>query len=132
MKEVKQTSVNILSTNAGGLRHKASDLKNKLKYFQSTIFSVQESHYAKKGKFVMDKFIIFEAIRKSKIKGGSILGVHVDLKPVLVKEYSESFELIVVEVEIGTTRVRVMTGYGPQENWVRPRGCLSLKLSRVK
>ena len=46
-----------------------------------------------------------------------MLGVHVDLKPMLVKEYSESFELIVVEVEIGNTRVRVMTGYGPQENW---------------
>ena len=30
VKEVKQTCVNILSTNAGDLRHKAGDLKNKL------------------------------------------------------------------------------------------------------
>ena len=66
----------------------------------------------------MDNFVIFEAIRKSKIKGGSMLGVHVDLQPVLIKEYSETFELIVVEVNIGNTRIRVMTGYGPQENWL--------------
>ena len=46
-----------------------------------------------------------------------MLGIHVDLKPVLVKEYSESFELLVVEVEIANTKVRVRTGYGPQENW---------------
>ena len=76
---------------------------------------MQESHYDKKGNFFMDKFVIFEAIGKSKIKGGSMLGRHVDLKPVLMKEYSDSF--IVVEVEIGTTKVRVMTRYGPQENW---------------
>ena len=62
--KVKQTSVNILSTNAGGLRHKSSDLQNKIRFFKSSIFSVQECYYAKKGKFVMDQFIIFEAIRK--------------------------------------------------------------------
>ena len=70
VKEVRQTSVNILTTNVGGLRHKACDLKNKIKYFQSIKFSVQESHFAKKGKFVMEKYIIFEAIRNfKKIKG---------------------------------------------------------------
>ena len=84
---VKQNSINILTTNAAGLKHKASDLKNKVKYLKSSRFSVQETHYAKKGKFCMEKYIIFEAIRKSMVKGGSMLGVHADLNPVLVKEY---------------------------------------------
>ena len=114
---VKQNSINILTTNAAGLKHKASDLKNKVKYLKSSLFSVQETHYAKKGKFCMEKYIIFEAIRKSKVKGGSMLGVHADLNPVLVKEYSEEFELIVVEINSGDTHIRVITGYGPQENW---------------
>ena len=60
------------------------------------MFSVQETHYSKKGRFQLEKFVIFEAIRKSKERGGSMLGVHVDFHPVLVKEYSEEFELIVV------------------------------------
>jgi exonuclease III len=107
----------VLTVNAAGLRHKAADLKNKIKFFNSAIFTVQETHFAKKGKFQMENFVIFEAIRKSKKKGGSMLGVHMDLNPVLVKEYSETFELIVVETTIGNTHIRIITGYGPQENW---------------
>ena len=32
----------------------------------------------------MDNFHIFEALRKSKNKGGTMIGVHVDLQPILV------------------------------------------------
>ena len=81
------------------------------------MFTIQETHYAKKGKFKLDKFVIFESIRKSRIKGGSMLGVHVDLNPVLVKEFSDDFELLVVEVKAGNTSIRIIPGYGPQENW---------------
>ena len=35
----------------------------------------------------------------------------------LIEEYSENFELIVVEVNVGGKEIRIMTGYGPQENW---------------
>ena len=65
----------------------------------------------------MEKFVIFESIRKSKQKGGSLLGVHMDLNPVLVSEYSDDFEMLVVEVKTGNTNVRICTGYGPQESW---------------
>jgi predicted nucleic acid-binding Zn-ribbon protein len=92
----RQNTVNILTTNAAGLRYKAGELKNKIKHFDSTIFSVQETHFARKGRFEIEKYVIFEAIRKGKQKGGSMLGVHVDLCPVLVQEYSDKFELIVV------------------------------------
>ena len=116
-KVVRQNSINILTTNAASLKQKAYDLQNKIKHFKSSIFTVQETHYTKKGKFKIDNFVIFEAIRKSKIKGGSLLGVHMDLKPVLIKEYSEDFELIVVEITTGNNKIRLFTGYGPQENW---------------
>ena len=86
-----QSSVNLFTTNAAGLRYKDSDLKNKLQYFNSSIFTIQETHFVKKGKFKMGKFVIFESIRKCKQKGGSLLGVLVDLSPVLVSEYSEEF-----------------------------------------
>ena len=48
---------------------------------------------------------------------GSMLGVHVGLKPVLIQEYNETFELIVVEITVANSVMRVITGYGPQENW---------------
>ena len=67
--------------------------------------------------FKMQDYHIFEAIRKNKEMGGSMLGVHVGLKPVLIQEYSETFELIVVQITVAQNVMRVITGYGPQENW---------------
>ena len=108
----------MLSTNAADLYHKSEDLKNKVRYFESSIFAIQETHFRKKGRFKMQDYHIFESIRKNKEKGGSLLGLHVGLEPVLISEYSDTFELLVVEIKIGDKSVRVITGYGPQENWI--------------
>ena len=124
-KQINQ-HIHILSTNAAGLKDKVSDLKNKVKYFNSTIFAIQETHFPKKGRIKVDNFHIFEAIQKSKIKGGTMLGVHVDLQPVLVKEVSDKFELLVVEITAGDTKIRLLSGYGPQENWEETKGQKSL------
>ena len=109
---MKEQYLNILSTNAAGLNSKAEDLKNKVRFFDIGIFAIQETHYRKKGRFKLKDFVIFEAIRKNKEKGGSMLGVHMALKPVLVNEYNLTFELLVVEVQIASKTVRVVTGYG--------------------
>ena len=110
---VMETSLNILSTNASDMKNKESDLK----FFNSSIFAVQETHYKQKGKFKIQDYQIFEAIRKNKDQGGSMLVIHMGLQPVLISEYSDSFELLVVEILNGNQSIRVMTGYGPQENW---------------
>jgi hypothetical protein len=40
---------------------------------------------------------------------------------VLIKEYSEEFELLVVEVKINKQELRIISGYGPQETWPEPQ-----------
>ena len=45
---VKQSSVGLLTMNAADLRYKDSDLRNKIKYSNSSIFTVQETHFAKR------------------------------------------------------------------------------------
>ena len=77
---------------------------------------MQETHYTTKGKVQIDNIEVFEAIRK-KSKGGTMIGAHTALKPFLISEYSDEFELLVVEITIANREIRVMTGYGPQENW---------------
>ena len=99
------------------MKNKAEDLKNRIKYFDSSIVSIQETHFRKKGRFKLDNFHVFEAIRKNKEKGGSMLVIHKDLNPVLVKEHNDTFELIVVEIVTQNIKIRVITGYGPQESW---------------
>ena len=44
-------------------------------------------------------------------------GVNVALQPVLVSEYSDEFELLVVEITVSKMQIRIISGYGPQENW---------------
>ena len=65
----------------------------------------------------MDGYEIFESIRKKK-DGGTLIGVHKALKPMLIEEYNDTFELIVVEVNVSGKEIRVISGYGPQENWI--------------
>ena len=82
------------------------------------IVTLQETHFKKKGKLneKLENFEVFEAIRKKR-NGGCLIAAHKSLEPILIEEYSEEFELIVIEVKIGGKYVRVITGYGPQENW---------------
>ena len=109
-------SFTIFSTNAAGMKKKVQSLKNEVKNSNAAVFTIQESHYNKKGKLKVENFEIFEAIRK-KQGGGSIIGAHKALNPILISEYSEDFELIVIEIKIRNKEIRIMTGYGPQETW---------------
>ena len=62
----ENATIKLLHVNAAGLKHKSEDLKNKVKYFQSSIVSVQETHYRKKGMFKLSNYKTFESIRKNK------------------------------------------------------------------
>ena len=46
-----------------------------------------------------------------------MIGIHKALQPVLIEQHDGDFELLVVEVEIAKEHIRVISGYGPQENW---------------
>ena len=115
-KRKKPENLIIFSANAAGLKTKRQSLKNVLNELNVGVFTIQETHFAKKGILKLENFVIFEAIR-NKVKGGTILGAHEALEPMLIQEYSEDFELIVVEIKIRNKEIRIMTGYGPQECW---------------
>ena len=79
-------------------------------------FTIQESHFTKKGKLKIENFETFEAIRK-KQNGGTIIGINKALNPMLIKDYSDEFELVVVEIKLHNKEIRIISGYGPQETW---------------
>ena len=64
--QIKETILSILSTNAMDMKDKEEDLKNKVRFCKIGIYAVQETHYKRKGKFKMQDYCIFEAIRKNK------------------------------------------------------------------
>ena len=110
-----ETTLNIFSLNVFSLKPKLKSFKNELKRTNSSIFTLQETHYKTKGKVQIEEFEVFESIRKHKEKGGSMIGAHKALKPVLITEYNDPFELIVIEISIAGKEIRVLTGWGPQE-----------------
>ena len=112
----KAKYINIFSSNAAQLKGKIDSFKNALKENNASIFTLQETHFPQKGRFQVQNFEIFEAIR-NKEKGGSAIGVHKALNPCLIKEYSDEFELVVVEIQAANKEIRIITGYGPQECW---------------
>ena len=111
-------SVPIFSANGAGVVTKIPSLVNNVESLGAGIITLQETHFKRKGTLngkIVD-YEFFEAIRK-KQKGGTLIGAHKSLDPVLIEEYSDEFELIVVEVRLGTMDTRIISGYGPQENW---------------
>jgi hypothetical protein len=106
--------VNMFSNNCNGANLKVESLKYELKRTNSSIFTLQETHFSKKGRVNIDDFVVFEAIRMK--EHGTMIGAHVKLQPVLVSEYSETFEMLVIQVRVDGREIRVITGYGPQEN----------------
>ena len=102
----------IFSANGAGCISKVQSIVDNINNINAGIVTLQETHFKKKGKLnsKLPDFEFFEAIRK-KVKGGTIIGVHKSLDPILIEEYSEEFELIVFEVKLGNKDVRVMSGY---------------------
>ena len=111
-------NIPIFSANGAGVINKVQSLVNNVTNIGAGIITLQETHFRRKGRLndKLPDFEIFEAIRK-KQKGGTLIAVHKGLDPVLIEEFSEDFELLVVEVSMGDKEVRIISGYGPQENW---------------
>ena len=125
LKHVKPKAVGhikIFSTNGAGIKNsKVTSLNAEVRSTQANIITVQETHCRQKGKIYMGSdFVTFEAIRNKK-GGGTMIAVHHDLNPKLIEEYDDEFELLVVEIKTVEESIRVISGYGPQENWEEER-----------
>ena len=111
---------NILHANVAGLKNAKHCLINEVKKSNSTIFTINETNFKKKGNFKMDDYVIFETIRAKQI-GGTLMGVHKSLDPVLIAEHCDPYEILVIETKIGLKEIRIITGYGPQETWTEDK-----------
>ena len=114
VKNIKSTKLKVLSTNSQGNKYEC--LSSLVKSKQASVFMVQETQSRKKGKYQIENYVIFEA-KRNKVGGGSLLGVHESMNPLLVSLYEVEFELIVVKTKVGNKEIRFITGYGPQEDW---------------
>ena len=100
----------MFSANADGLNKKVHSLKYQIMNCNAGIFTIQETNFFKERRFKLDDFEVFESIRQNKEKGGILIGIHKSLQPVLIEEYEEKFELMVMEIKIANKEIRVISG----------------------
>ena len=111
------SNLKLFSTNgAGVIGGKIGSLKAQVSLTKANVVTLQETHARRKGRIQIPDMVVFEAVRKAK-GGGTLIASHKSLNPRLVESYEEEFELLVVEIEVKDRTIRVISGYGPQENW---------------
>ena len=76
---------------------------------------IQETKLRFPGTFKLDGYQIFEKTR-SGLGGGLLTAIDESLSPVLISSGPEDIEILVVQISIGTHKIRILNGYGPQES----------------
>ena len=115
-RKFKSTKFSILGTNAAGLKAKKDSLIENIRLFGSpSIITIQETKFRKMGSMKIENYQIFEKIRNG-FGGGLLTAVDSNLEPVLIEVSNDESEILVVQVKLGGTKVRIINGYGPQED----------------
>ena len=111
----KSLKFSVFGNNANGLKSKKESLLNALRNlnFPSCIL-IQETKLRTPGTFKLPGYQIFEKTRIG-LGGGLLTAIDENLSPVLISTFSTESEILVVQISTGTHKIRIVNGYGPQE-----------------
>ena len=108
--------LSIVGTNSAGLTSKKESLYSLINIIKPSIITIQETKHTKIGNIKIPGYQNFERLRKGKSGGGLLTSIIDDLDPVLIDTADDDIEMMTVEVNIGTEKIRIVNGYGPQEH----------------
>ena len=114
--KTKNVNFSLLGTNAAGLNSKRESLYSVINLMSPSVMTVQETKFSKPGMLKIPGYQVFEKVRKMKKGGGLLTAADEDLNPVLISTGEEDNEIITIEVNINEHRIRIINGYGPQED----------------
>ena len=104
-----------MGTNAAGLTSKKESFFNLINSLNPSIITIQETKLTKMRKIKIPGYQNFERLRNGKAGGGLLTSIIEDLDPVLIHSAKDDIELMTVEIKVGTEKIRIINGYGPQE-----------------
>ena len=121
LKSIHQSNKNslqfsIVGCNSAGLKAKIDSLNHMVKTLNyPSCITIQESKLPKKGMINMKGYEIFEKTRN--VHGGGLLtAIDSNLNPFEVEVSDKTPEILVVQCSINDKKIRVINGYGPQED----------------
>ena len=120
----KEHSLKLLGNNANSLVAKMESLENILVSENPSAIFLQETKLGRAGRIktkTSSKYTWYELHRtnraeKGKHGGGLALGVLNVLEPSWISEGDDSIEALTVEIWVEGFPIRLLCGYGPQEN----------------
>ena len=112
----KNLNLSIVGANSAGLTSKKESLFNLINLLNPSIITIQETKHTKQGLLKIPGYQNFERIRNGKAGGGLLTSVIEDLNPVLISSAKDDVEILTVEADIGKEKIRIINGYGPQED----------------
>ena len=114
----KNQMIKLVGVNSAGISSKYPSFKTMLNKLNPSIWFLQETKLKTPGRIktgTSNQYEIFELLRKNTGGGGLAVGVLNCLNPVLVYEGNDELELMVIEINIDGTKIRIINAYGPQE-----------------
>ena len=116
--ERDQRRLSILGNNCNGLKNKVESLKVLIYKFTPSIVTLQETMLKSKSLISLPGYEIFESLRCNKGGGGLLTAIDANLNPVLTSSFDndDNIEILTVQLETGSHKIRVINAYGPQED----------------
>ena len=113
--ENSATAFKIIGTNADGLRSKKDSLINLIQTERPAVFMIQETKMKQKKQINIEGYELFEEVRSGRGGGGLLIGIDntIDVVPVVI---TQEDEILAIEMELKSMKLRVATAYGPQES----------------
>ena len=109
----------MFAVNAAGIRCKLKSFNQIMESLKPQIWMVEETKL-KPNEIIKceasNNFNIYYLSRQDSQGGGLALGVQKDIESTLVTEGNDETEVLSVQVVVGKIPVRIVLGYGPQEN----------------
>ena len=106
----------LLGNNSAGLKAKKDSLEAIVNIFKNpSCIALQETKLAKNSNFQLPNYQVFQRNRNS-LGGGLLTAVDPSLNPMLIAAKNEEAEILTVQLELDKKKVRVINGYGPQDD----------------
>ena len=114
----------ILGVNAAGLKSKLQSFNDILNRLEPQVWSVQETKLRNnetlKSEF-LEKYQVYYLNRQLSGGGGLAVGIDKNIESALIREGNDTTEVIVIQIILENMPVRLVVGYGPQENALKER-----------
>ena len=109
----------IFAANAAGISCKLKSFENILTKLKPQVWMLEETKLKPNGRIkceALNDFQVFYLNRQKSQGGGLALGVHKEIESTLIRDGDDDTEVLSVQTVLADIPVRIIVGYGPQEN----------------